>query len=69
MSSSVASLAPVPSFAQCVAAISLCWLVVGAFALALTPVPAHTAESGWTPTFWLLLAPACALAGLCLRRR
>lgn len=58
-----------PDFSQWVAAISLCWLAVGAFALALTPVPAHTAESGWSPAFWLLLAPACALLGLGLRAR
>jgi len=69
MSRHVESLASVPTFAQCAAAISLCWLVVGAFALALTPMPAHTAAAGWSPMFWLLLAPASALAGLRLRRR
>lgn len=65
------SLAPshaaMPAFTQWAAAISLCWLGVGAFALALTPVPAHTVEAGWSPAFWLLLAPACALIGLALR--
>ena len=57
------------SFVTCAAAIGLCWLLVGAFALALTPIPAHTAQSGWSPAFWLVLAPACALLGLRLRRR
>lgn len=56
-------------FRACAAAVALCWLLVGAFALALTPVPAHTAHAGWTPAFWLVLAPVCALAGLRLRAR
>ncbi|HET6433987.1 hypothetical protein [Dyella sp.] len=58
-----------PDFSHWVAAISAVWLAVGAFALGLTPLPAHTAEAGWSPAFWLLLAPACALAGLGLRAR
>lgn len=56
-----------PDFSHWVAAISVCWLAVGSFALTLTPLPAHTAEAGWSPAFWLVLAPACALAGLRLR--
>ncbi|WP_049621326.1 hypothetical protein [Frateuria defendens] len=44
------------------------WLLLGAFLLALTPLPAHTERLGWTPLFWLLLAPLCMLAGLALRR-
>lgn len=44
------------------------WVVLGAFLLALTPVPAHTDALGWAPLFWLLLAPLCVLAGLRLRR-
>lgn len=58
-----------PAFVPYAAAIGLCWLLVGAFALILTPVPAHTVQSGWSPTFWLVLAPACALLGLGLRPR
>ena len=48
---------------------SVCWLIVGAFVLTLTPVPAHTLQLGWSPAFWLLLAPLCALGGLALRQR
>lgn len=58
-----------PSFPQYAAAVALCWLLVGAFALGLTPLPARTVGAGWSPLFWLVLAPACALAGLRLRRR
>lgn len=44
------------------------WLLLGAFLLALTPVPARTEALGWAPLFWLLVAPLCMLAGLRLRR-
>jgi hypothetical protein len=44
------------------------WLLLGAFLLALTPLPAHTEALGWAPLYWLLLAPLCVLAGLRLRR-
>lgn len=44
------------------------WLLLGAFLLALTPLPAHTDSLGWAPLFWLLLAPLCVLAGLRVRR-
>jgi len=44
------------------------WLLLGAFVLALTPVPAHTEALGWAPLFWLLLAPLCVLVGLRVRR-
>jgi hypothetical protein len=68
MSRSSSSLAATPSFSQYAAAIGLSWLLVGAFALVLTPLPARTAGAGWSPLFWLVLAPACALASLRLRR-
>lgn len=48
---------------------SVAWLLSGSFLLALTPLPAHTAQLGWSPLFWLLLAPLCLLAGLHVRRR
>ena len=44
------------------------WLLLGGFLLALTPLPAHTDALGWSPLYWLLLAPLCVLAGLRLRR-
>jgi len=56
------------SFAQALAAMSLLWLLFGSFVLVLTPVPAHTATLGWSPLFWLLLAPLCVLGGLRVRR-
>lgn len=56
-------------FSQLLTAASVCWLAVGAFALTLTPLPAHTAALGWTPAFVLLLAPLCTLAGVACRRR
>lgn len=56
------------SFAQALAAASVLWLLFGSFVLTLTPVPAHTAALGWSPLFWLLVAPLCMLAGLRLRR-
>jgi hypothetical protein len=36
---------------------SLIWLFIGSVLLLSTLVPAHTALFGWTPTFWLLVAP------------
>jgi hypothetical protein len=56
------------SFSQALAAASLLWLLFGCFVLTLTPVPAHTANLGWSPLFWLLVAPLCVLAGLRVRR-
>jgi hypothetical protein len=38
-------------------ALSLLWLAAGSFLLASTLVPAHTAWLGWTPLFWLFVAP------------
>ncbi|MBB3226651.1 hypothetical protein FHW69_001241 [Luteibacter sp. Sphag1AF] len=49
------------------ALIALGWLLAGAAVLTLTPMPLHSESLGWTPTFWLVLAPASLL--LALRRR
>jgi hypothetical protein len=38
-------------------AAALLWLLGGGALLLTTVVPAHTALLGWTPLFWLLLAP------------
>jgi hypothetical protein len=38
-------------------AASLAWLLVGSVLLLSTLVPAHTELLGWSPMFWLLLAP------------
>jgi hypothetical protein len=38
-------------------AAAVLWLFVGATLLLSTLVPLHTAWLGWTPAFWLLLAP------------
>lgn len=43
------------------------WLLLGGFLLALTPLPTHTEQLGWSPLFWLLIAPFSLLAGLHLR--
>jgi hypothetical protein len=37
------------------------------FLLALTPLPAHTEQLGWSPLFWLAMAPASMLAGCRVR--
>ena len=44
------------------------WWLAGGFLLLLTPLPAHTDQLGWTPAYWLVLAPLCVMAGLRLRR-
>jgi hypothetical protein len=38
-------------------AAALLWLFGGSLLLATTLVPAHTAMFGWTPFFWLFVAP------------
>lgn len=38
-------------------AAALLWLVGGSLLLATTLVPAHTDLFGWTPFFWLFVAP------------
>lgn len=41
--------------------IATIWLLLGSTLLLLTPLPAHTAALGWTPTLWLLGAPLTLL--------
>jgi len=43
---------------------ALAWLAVGFVLLGLTPLPAHDATYGWSPAFWLIVAPAALLAVL-----
>lgn len=38
-------------------AAALLWLFGGSLLLATTLVPAHTVLFGWTPFFWLFMAP------------
>jgi hypothetical protein len=49
------------------ALIALAWLACGTLVLLLTPLSGRSELLGWTPTFWLLLAPLSVLAAL--RRR
>lgn len=46
------------------------WLASGVVLLGLTPLPLHDTTAGWSATFWLVLAPALALAlrMVCMRR-
>lgn len=37
------------------------WLAAGIVLFGLTPLPLRDAQWGWTPAFWLLLAPALIL--------
>lgn len=46
------------------ALIAMAWLVAGALLLLLTPLTGHSESLGWTPAFWLLLAPASVLVVL-----
>ncbi|MGE7137713.1 hypothetical protein ACQKIE_08810 [Luteibacter sp. NPDC031894] len=46
------------------ALIALAWLLVGALLLLLTPLTGHSETLGWTPAFWLLLAPASVLVAM-----
>lgn len=59
--------APHP-FTACLVAGAALWWLAGAFLLLLTPLPAHTEQLGWSPLYWLALAPPCVVAGLRLRR-
>jgi hypothetical protein len=46
------------------ALLALGWLFAGAVLLVFTPLSAHSEQWGWTPAFWLLLAPASLLVAL-----
>lgn len=54
---------PSPRHPRLVAAASL-WLLAGSILLLSTVVPAHTSLLGWTPAFWLLVAPLLVLLAL-----
>ena len=45
-------------------AAALLWLLGGSALLLTTLVPAHTALLGWTPLFWLFLAPLSVILTL-----
>jgi len=49
-------------------AATVSWLCAGGFLLLTTLVPARTALLGWTPVFWLLVAPLIVLLALQPRR-
>lgn len=55
---------PRPTLPQRAQQIALAWLAGGLFLLLLTPLDAHDDALGWTPLFWLALAPLCLLAAL-----
>ena len=46
------------------ALVALAWLACGALLLLLTPLTGHSETLGWTPAFWLLLAPASILMAM-----
>lgn len=46
------------------ALVALGWLASGALLLLLTPLSGHSETLGWTPAFWLLLAPASVLVAM-----
>jgi hypothetical protein len=47
-----------------VALIALAWLAGGMLLLLLTPLSGRSDALGWTPVFWLLLAPMSVLVTL-----
>jgi hypothetical protein len=47
-----------------VALIALAWLAGGFLLLLLTPLSGRSETLGWTPTFWLLLAPMSVLVAI-----
>lgn len=46
------------------ALIALAWLALGTLLLLVTPLSGHSEAWGWTPAFWLLLAPASVLVAM-----
>ena len=46
------------------ALIAMTWMGLGALVLLVTPLSAHSEALGWTPAFWLLLAPASVLVAM-----
>jgi hypothetical protein len=54
-------------FTLCLLAGAALWWLAGGFLLLLTPLPAHTDQLGWSPLYWLWLAPLCVIGGLRLR--
>jgi len=46
------------------ALIAMAWMAVGALLLLVTPLSGHSDALGWTPVFWLLLAPASVLVAM-----
>jgi hypothetical protein len=46
------------------ALIAMAWLAVGTLLLLLTPLSGHSDSLGWTPVFWLMLAPASVLVAM-----
>ncbi|GAA0905073.1 hypothetical protein KR767_06970 [Luteibacter anthropi] len=46
------------------ALIALAWLAVGSLLLVLTPLSARSDALGWSPLFWLVLAPASVLLAM-----
>jgi hypothetical protein len=47
-----------------IALIALAWLAGGMLLLLLTPLSGRSESLGWTPLFWLLLAPMSVLVTL-----
>lgn len=46
------------------ALIAMAWLTLGALVLLLTPLSGHSETLGWTPGFWLVVAPASVLVAM-----
>lgn len=46
------------------ALIAMAWMAVGTLVLLVTPLSGHSEALGWTPVFWLLLAPASVLVAM-----